>query len=416
MPVFEYKAVDTEGRPQAGIVDAATPFEGRRKLRSRHLFVTEMFAASRKAPTTAETPMGKVVQGAGRLATRILRRTKATEFVMMTRQFATLVDSGIPIVQALEALIEQVSPGLLQQMLREVREMVSQGASLANAFEEHPRFFTPLYVNMVRAGEASGNLDQVLMRLAEYTQKQNRVKAKVKSAFMYPMMLVVFGTGVVIFLLTRVLPRIINTLVKKGVVLPTPTRILLAASSFLGSYWWLLVVLVIGICLLWRAFARTPRGREWIDRNKLRMPILGDLFRKRAIAQFAVTFSTLLKSGLPVVESLRIVRNIVNNVILQRTIEELEQSIIDGTDIAGPLKASGVFPPVVSYMVAVGEQTGKLEDILSKIAEVYDEEVDVATTRLTSLLEPTLIIVMAFVVGFIVLSIMMPIIQRGGAF
>jgi len=416
MPVYEYKAVDADGRTQVGIIDAATPFEGRRKLRSQELYVTEIAPASRKADSRAETPVGKALEGIGRLVKYVFTRTKPAEFVMMTRQFATLVDSGIPVVQSLEALVEQVQPGPLQQALNATRERVTQGAPLATALEEHPRFFSSLYVNMVRAGEASGNLDQVLLRLADYTQKQNHVRAKVRSAFTYPAMLAVFGTGVVIFLLTHVLPRIVNTLVKKGVNLPLPTLMLMATSDFLAGYWWLLATAGIGAWLLWRWFVRTPRGRQFRDTTKLRMPILGDLFKKRAIAQFAVTFSTLLKSGLPVVESLRIVKNIVNNVILQRTIEDLEQSIIDGTDIAGPLKASGVFPPVVSYMVAVGEETGRLEDILSKVAEAYDEEVDVATTRLTSLLEPALIIVMAFIVGFIVLSIMMPIIQRGGAF
>jgi general secretion pathway protein F len=416
MPVYEYTALDDNGKTQTGVIEAETSFEGRRRLRSQRLFVTDMSAVREKSRLKTETRAGQAVEKGLKVAVRFLRPVRRADVVMVTRQFATLIQSGIPVVQALEALIEQVSPGPLQQALREVRERVSQGATLADALEAQERFFPPLYVNMVRAGEASGNLDDVLVRLADYMNKQNQLASKVKSALMYPSILIVFGTGVVIFLLTFVLPRITNILVSKGVELPLPTKILLGTSSFLTSYWWALVALVIAIVALYKWGYSTKRGRARIDRAKLDLPVVGDLLKKRSISQFAVTLSTLLKSGLPVVESLRIVRNVLGNVILVRTVEVLEQSIVDGTDIAGPLKESGVFPPVVSYMVAVGEETGQLEQVLDRISEVYDEEVDTASQRFTALLEPVLIIVMAFIVGFIVLSIMMPIMRQGGAF
>jgi general secretion pathway protein F len=334
-----------------------------------------------------------------------------SEVSAFTRQLATLVGSGIPLTQGLSACIEQAeSPGM-QKTLRYIREQISQGTDFANALETCPGYFNSLYVNMVRAGQASGQLDEVLTRIADYLANQNRLRNKLINAMMYPAIMVSMSVLVVIALMTFVVPRITEILIAQNVPLPLPTIILIAVSSFMETYWELLLKgPLIALFFLQGALAQDKFRLKW-DKLKLRMPLFGDLLRKTAVSRFAVTFSVLLRSGMPALEALRIVKKIVGNRALQETVQGIHDSIIEGTDISTPIKRSGVFPPVVGYMIAVGEQTGELESLLERVAIAYNEEVDIAITRMTGLIEPIMIVVMATVVGGIIAAVIIPLLQ-----
>jgi general secretion pathway protein F len=334
------------------------------------------------------------------------------EVSAFTRQLSTLLYSGIPLAQALTACIEQAeSPGM-QKTLRHLREQVTQGTDFANALETCPGYFNSLYVNMVRAGQASGQLDEVLTRIADYLANQNRLRSKVITALTYPAIMLAVSVIVVIALMTFVVPQITENLVSQmDQALPLPTLILVAISDFMAQYWEILLKgPLIGLFFLQGALAQDAFRLRW-DAMKLKMPLLGDVLRKTAVARFAITFSVLLRSGMTALEALRIVRKIVGNRALQEVIQGIHDSIIEGTDISTPIKKSGVFPPVVGYMVAVGEQTGELEQLLERIAHAYNEEVDISISRMTSLIEPIMIVFMAVVVGGIVAAIIIPMLQ-----
>ncbi len=399
MPVYSYKALKGDGGGESGVIDADSPKDARLKLKGRGLHVTEL---------EVETASGGARPAA---AARFIRRRRPEEVALITRQMATLLGSGIPMIGALTAVIEQVEARDLKTALMDVRERVSQGGSLSEALSAHEFYFPQLYVNMVRAGEAGGNLDRVLIRLADYLHAQNRNRARVTAALTYPVIMLVIGAGVVVVLLTYVVPKILEVIRKQGAALPLPTEILMAVSGFMGRHWWALLAGAAASWVIYRRARATPAGRLWIDSAKLRIPLLGGLMRKASISRFAVTFGTLLESGLPVLDALSVVKRVVDNALLAQAIETVRQRVGEGADIATPLKQSRVFPPVVGYMIAVGEESGRLEELLKKIAQSYDEEVEVAAQKLTSLLEPLMIVIMAGVVGFIVLAVMLPILQ-----
>lgn len=401
MPVYTYKALKDDGGADAGVIDADSPKDARLKLKGRRLHVTDL-----------RTVGGEEKAGIDRKRRRLWLRRRPEQIAMITRQVATLLGSGIPMIGALSAVIDQVEYRDLKASLMAVREKVSQGGTLSDALAEHPVYFGELFVNMVRAGEAGGNLDKVLFRVADYLHAQNRTRAKVMAALTYPIIMVLIGTGVVAVLLTYVVPKIMEVIQKQGkAALPLPTEILLAVSGFLAHYWWLLLAIGVGVAALYAQAKQTKAGRLWIDTQKLRIPALGNLIKKASISRFAMTFATLLESGLPVLEAMGVVRKVVDNELLADTLDTIRQKIAEGADIATPLKQSKVFPPVVGYMISVGEESGRLEELLKKTAEAYDEEVEVAAQKMTALLEPIMIVFMAVVVGFIVLAILLPILQ-----
>ena len=401
MPVYTYKALKEDGGADAGVIDADSPKDARLKLKGRRLHVTDL-----------RTVGGDEKVGIDRKRRRLWLRRRPEQIAMLTRQVATLLGSGIPMIGALSAIIDQVEYRDLKASLMAVREKVSQGGTLSDSLAEHPVYFGDLFVNMVRAGEAGGNLDKVLFRVADYLHAQNRTRAKVMAALTYPIIMVLIGTGVVAVLLTYVVPKIMEVIQKQGkAALPLPTEILLAVSGFMGHYWWLLLGLGVGTGVLYSQARATKAGRLWIDTQKLRIPAIGNLIKKSSISRFAMTFATLLESGLPVLEAMAVVRKVVDNELLAITLDMIRQKIAEGADIATPLKQSKVFPPVVGYMISVGEESGRLEELLKKTAEAYDEEVEVAAQKMTALLEPLMIVFMAVVVGFIVLAILLPILQ-----
>ena len=402
MPVYTYKAFTSAGQLKTGIADADSPREARLKLRREGLLVTdidEVENISAKKTSRWRRPG--------------LRRKTARELPQITRQLATLLRAGIPLNDALKALVEQIESRSLEAVFRDVREKIGQGASFAEGLEQHPAVFPPLYVSMVRAGEAAGNSDIVLERLANFMLKQSKMRNKVFAALMYPMIMVFVGGIVVAVLMTKVVPKLIVLVKSRGGELPAPTAFLDAASGFLVSYWYLIVLAIVLVNMGISAMRRTDGGRYAWDRFMLNLPVFGDLFKKQAIARFAVTLSTLLKTGVNVLDAIKIVREIVGNSVLQRVLDDLHSAILQGADIATPLKRSGVFPPAVGYMIAIGEQTGDLESVLDRLAEAYELEVDIATERMTAVIEPLMILLMAVVVGFIVLSIVLPMLQLG---
>jgi len=401
MPVYNYKALKEDGAADGGVIDADSPKDARLKLKGRRLHVTDL-----------QTIGGEEKGSPARRRRQFFIRRRPEQIAMLTRQMATLLGSGIPMISALSALVDQVEYRDLKAALMGIREKVSQGGTLSDAMGEHPVYFGDLFTNMVRAGEAGGNLDKVLFRVADYLHSQNRTRSKVVAALTYPIIMVLIGTGVVAVLLTYVVPKIMEVIQKQGkAALPLPTEILMFVSGFMGRYWWLLLGMTIGGVVAYYQARATKAGRLWIDTQKLRIPVFGNLIKKVSISRFAMTFATLLESGLPVLEAMGVVRRVVDNELLANTLDTIRQKIAEGADIATPLKQSKVFPPVVGYMISVGEESGRLEELLKKTAEAYDEEVEVAAQKMTALLEPIMIVFMAVVVGFIVLAILLPILQ-----
>ena len=412
MPIYEYRALTPRGKQRKGIVDADSARDARSKLRSDHLHVTEMQEVMEKRRAKKVAGTGTLVEKLSKIELpRLERRIKTRDLAAFTRQFSTLLRSGIQQVDAMRALVEQCVERDFERVLRGIKEEITAGNSLAEAMAKHPRYFSDLYVNMVKAGEASGNLDIVLVRVADYLQKQASLKGKVLAAITYPCIMVVVGLGVVIFLMSFVVPKITKILTDQGKPLPLLTEVLMGISDFLQAYWWVLLLIVGGAFMLFRGMLATEAGRLKFDTFLLRVPIFGPLFSKQAISRFALTFSTLLKSGLPALEALKIVSLVVNNAKMTQVINDIHLRIIEGADIATPIKKSKVFPPMVGYMVAVGEQSGQLEEILDRLAESYDEELDLTIQRLTAMIEPIIILVLAVVVGCIIAAVLLPLLD-----
>ena len=397
MPVYRFKALDSSEKMVAGVIDASNPKDARMQLLKDNMFLLDLSSAS----------ISK------RAHTGYASKKKADELALVTRQFATLRKAGIPIADALEALVDVIQSPKLQITFRDIKENVTQGMSLADALERHPRYFSAFYVSMVKVGEASGNMDQVLIRLAKYLHNQARVRTRVRNAMTYPMLMMGVGVLVVWFLVTFIVPKITDVLVESGRTLPTPTTLLIGVSTFLEKFWWALGLGLVGLYALYRTLVATEGGCLARDTLLVSIPVFGELMKKSLVSRFSLTFATLLRSGLPAVESLSIVKETVKNKLLENTIGEIHDRIIEGQDISGIMRQSGVFPPLVAYMIAVGEESGRLEEMLSIINEYYDEEIDSATARFTSILEPVMIIALAAIVGFVVLAVILPIMEMG---
>jgi general secretion pathway protein F len=405
MPVYAYKGLSQEGRAVSGIIDADTPKGARLKLRGSGVFPTDLVEEQRQKLSTAAEARSEFTLA------RFVERITPQELALLTRQLSTLVGAGLPLVDCLSALIEQVESARTKRTLSHIREQVTEGTSLADALKGHPRIFNDLYVNMVRAGEASGALDVVLLRLADYTESYAALRDKVRSALTYPILMAIVGTGIMLFLLSYVVPKVTKIFAENKAALPLMTTVLLAISGFLQEYWWLVVGAIVAVAVSIRASTRTPAGRLRYDRYVLLIPYFGKLLKKVALARFARTLSTLLTSGITLLQSLDIVKNVVNNTVLSKAIEDARSSIREGQSIAPPLKKSGLFPAMLIHMIAVGEKSGELEQMLSRAADAYDAEVTSAVNSLTSVLEPVMILIGGAVVLFIVLAILLPIFQ-----
>lgn len=404
MPVYAYKGLSGQGRAVSGIIDADNPKGARLKLRREGIFPTDVTEEQRQSKAVA------AARSEFNLA-RFTERITPQELALLTRQLSTLVGAGLPLVDCLSALVEQVESSRTKRMLSQVREQVTEGNSLADALKAHPRIFTDLYVNMVRAGEASGALDVVLLRLADYTESYAALRDKVRSALTYPFLMGTVGAGILFFLLSYVVPKVTKIFAENQAALPLMTTVLLAISGFMQQYWWLIVSAIIFAVVGVRLSLRTPAGRLRFDRYVLAIPYMGSLLKKVALARFARTLATLLNSGIALLQSLDIVKNVVNNSVLSQAIDDARSSIREGQSIAPPLKKSGLFPAMLIHMIAVGEKSGALEQMLSRAADAYDREVESSVAALTSILEPVMILIGGGVVLFIVMAILLPIFE-----
>ncbi len=401
MAVYEYRGLDPAGRDLKGIIDADSPRLARAKLRRSGIFPTEILIDRHMKKSGVEgVSIGALVS-----------RISIQEISIMTRQMATLVGAGLPIVEALTALIDQTENVRLKKVITQVRESVNEGSSLADAMRRFPKVFSELYANMINAGESSGALDIVLKRLADFMENQVMLRNKVLAALTYPIILVLVGIAILSFLLVFVVPKVVRIFDDLQQALPIPTVILIAVTDFLGDYWWVILVVVGGSILALRQYAATEKGHQNYNRMILRIPIVGKLLRIIVTTRFARTLAILLNSGIPLLQSMDIAKAVVNNVVISDAIESAEEAIREGESIAEPLRRSKVLPSMVTHMIAVGEKTGELEQMLFKISEAYDNEVETTMSRMTSLLGPIVILVLGGVVLFIVLAILLPMFE-----
>ncbi|MEM6672665.1 MAG: type II secretion system F family protein [Planctomycetota bacterium] len=420
MPIYEYKAFAPGGAVKSGIVNADTERDARAKLRKDKLLVSKLSETRGGKRVKKSKGDGEAKGKGGRLSRVLEARNRSqgpgpreTDIVAgMTRQLATLLGSGIALNESLTALVDQAEQRRTETLFREIREDIQQGSNLADSLQKHPNWYSPLYVNMVRAGQAAGNLDVVLTRLADYLQGQRALRRKIVGALTYPAMMIIIGLIVVTILMAKVVPEITSMLLERDKELPASTKVLVGASDFFKQWWWLVFLVIAGVSFAFeRIYSKGENGRLVIDRTLLRIPVIGDLMRRAAVSRFTKTLATLLQSGVPVIQSLEITRNVVGNRVVADATDFIRERVIEGTDIASPLKKSGAFPSTVGYMVAVGEQSGELEQMLDRIALAYDEEIEVAAERFTSLLEPIMIVFLAGIVGYIVFAIVQPILE-----
>jgi len=403
VPIFEYKAIDGDNRVKKGIIDADTARDARVKLKKDRLFVTDIRESAGKRQIA--------IRIKGVTGVEAPNKARTEQVAAVTRQMASLLQAGIPLAEALRMIIEQAPDKQIETAFRDIREKVTQGMPFGDAVMQHPAYFTDLYSNMVKAGESSGALDKVLVRLAGFLQAQTRLKNKVGAALIYPMVMSAVGVIVVAILMTFVVPRVTQLIKGRGQELPTPTRILINCSEFLVNYWLLVMVGLLALTIAFQLFVNSDKGRLLFDTFKLKLPVFGDLMRKQAMARFSTTLATLLRSGVPALQALQVTKAVLDNKVLQNALQVVHDRVLEGTDIATPMKSSGVFPPTISYMVGVGEQAGNLEEMLERIAGTYDEEVDLATQKLTSVIEPIIIVLLAAIVAGIVIAIVMPLLQ-----
>jgi type IV pilus assembly protein PilC len=392
MPLFEYTARNpTNGQIQKGQVDLPTKEEVTSFLRKQRM----MLVSVREAPKPIKINFGAAI--------------KTRDIVIFTRQFATMINAGLPLVQSLDILAKQTENAALKEVVKQVVFDVEAGNTLADAFRKHPKAFTDLYVNMIAAGEAGGILDTILLRLATFMEKNDALVRKVKGAMVYPLVIMSVAVIAITILLIFVIPTFSAMFASVNVELPLPTRIVIAMSHFLTSYWWAILGVIAGAWFMVKRYYATSGGRKNIDTLLINSPVLGDVIRKSAVSRFTRTLGTLVSSGVAILDGLEITAKTAGNRVIHDAVMESRASIAGGDTIAGPLERSKVFPPMVVSMIAVGEQTGGLDEMLSKIADFYDEEVDVAVSALLSLMEPVMIVILGVVVGGMVIAMYLPI-------
>src|SRR5436309_865927 len=418
MPRYNYVALDARGQEASGLVEAASPNEAIGQLRQAGYFPTSVYEEAKSGPN------GKVPQRAAKMAkatrprakTNIVlfqRKTiKAKVLMIFTRQLATLIDSGLPLLRSLNVLAKQERDSVLKNTINKLADGVQGGSTFSEALALHPRIFNDLYVNMVKAGEIGGVLELVLNRLAEFQEKAAKIKNKVAAAMVYPVIVITLALTIMAFLLVFIVPKfeaVFHDLLGDK-PLPAITMFVINVSRLVQAHWLVLIGVIVAIVFGYRFANRTKPGKSVIDRVKLHLPLFGDLNRKNAISRFSRTLGTLVTSGVPILQSLNITRETAGNMVIARAISHVHDSVKEGESIVQPLEASRVFPPMVISMVDVGEETGKLPEMLLKIADVYDDEVDNSVAGITAALEPIMIVCLALIVGTIVIALFMPLI------
>jgi len=418
MPVYAWKGLNAAGKNVSGTKDADGPKVLRQMLRKDGVFITEhreMLAggAAKVSPRAGDGAGGAQVSALRREIdlSRFFERVRPQEVAVFTRQLATLLKAGIPLAEALGALSEQSDNKKFEAILTEIRQKVNEGGALADAMGTHTEIFPDLYTNMVRSGEAAGNLDAVLARLADFMDAQHALRSKVSGAMTYPLIMMVLGGIVMAVLMTVVVPKITSVFEDMGRTLPWNTQLLIFMAGVAGSYWWVLIALGAAIWWGYKRWVRTKKGRATMDKVRLNLWLIGPLIRYVGVARFSRTLSTMLAAGVPVLNALEIVKKVLNNDVLEKVVEEARDAIREGESIAAPLKRSGQFPSMMVHMISVGERSGQLEAMLENVAVAYERDVDNKVQRLTTVLSPLIIVVMAVAVVFIVFSVLQPILD-----
>ena len=404
MPDYKYTAIDRTGVQTSGRIEAANDEQARQKLMAKGLMVTTLASdagAAKPAAVAAAPAKRGFTFGA---------KVTQNEVTVMTRQLATLIIAGLPLLRALELITKQERNPAFKAVLANVAESVSQGNNLSEALQAHPKVFDKLFVNMIRAGEAGGVLDKVLDRLAKFREKAERIQKKVKSAMVYPGVVMSVAIIIVYILMVKVVPSFQKLLDGQKTQMPPLTQFVVGISKLLTEYWWATPVILVGLYFGAKSWLSTEKGKEIFDRAVFRLPKVGSFVQIVSVSRFARTFGTLMASGVPILQSITITRDTLANVVIAKSLERVHDRVRDGEPLSVPLEQSGVFPQMVTSMIQVGEETGQLPEMLNRVADIYDEEVDNAVTALTSIIEPVLIVFLAVVVGTIVLAMFLPLI------
>jgi len=401
VPTYRYSAMDQNGRTVTGTLEADSFELVRAKLSDLSYHVLSI-------------KQSKNTSGFKDAFTN-LQRVKLRDLVVFSRQFATMIDAGLSVVKCLDILQKQTRNPKMKEVIGEVKRDVAGGMSLTEAIQKHPRIFSPLYINMMRSAEAGGILDQVLDRLSGFLEKEQETRNKIKSAMTYPAVVFCFATLMLLGLLFFVLPKFKGIFETMGLDLPLTTKLMLNSSTYMKNYWYIFLVVIVGSVVLIKAFSQTERGKYAIDAAKLRLPIFGDLILKTCVSRFARTFGTLITSGVPVLRALEIVSETAGNRVISETVVRAKHSIKEGEKISTPLFGSKIFPVMVTQMIAIGEETGRLDQMLEKVSNFYDDEVDNTLKSLTSLIEPLMIVGLGLIVGFIAVSVISPIYSLVGS-
>lgn len=398
MARFEYKGLTKEGKNTSGAIDAESLKGAQSKLKREGIFVTDIKSKKKAAGKKSKTSRS------GRASTE--------DMSLMTRQLATLLKANIPLVETLGAVSDQVENPALKEVLSDIKNQVTEGQTLYRSLKKYPHFFDKIYVSMCEAGEMSGTLDLILLRLAEFTEAQDELNKKIKSAMLYPVIMLLFTIIMLMGLFVYVIPKITVIFEQSPeLTLPWFSELIIDFSGLLVNYWFVIIVVGIGCYFLFHFWKKTPAGKIIWDQIILKIPIVGHLLRMVAVSRFTRTLSTLLTGGVPMLDAMDIVKNVVNNHVLATAIENARDNISEGESIAAPLKKSEQFPPIVIHMIKIGEKTGDLENMLTQVANSFDFQVKTKIDGLTSLLEPLMIIVMGVVIGVIALAIMIPIFE-----
>lgn len=408
MPKFAYKALNAEGLEIFGIVQADSQALAINDVRTLGLFPTQV----REARKSDERRARKEKRGLSEL---YFGGVKTKQLVIMTRQLATLINAGLPLLRSINVLVAQLKPCKLRDVLREIGSDIQSGSTFSEGLAKHPKQFDRLFVNMVRAGEVGGMLEVVLNRLADYMERRQALKRKVRQALIYPIAVLIIAFGIVMFLLLKVVPVFAEIFADFGADLPAPTKLLITAGDYVVYEWWKILSGIFWTVIIIKLLMKSHAVKRVSDRVVLKIPLVGDLVTKVAVARFARTLGTLITSGVPILQALRITRDTIGNEVIQNAIDKVHDSIKEGDTIAAPLDEAKVFPAMVVNMIDVGEETGSLDSMLMKVADIYDAEVEAAVEAMLALLEPIIIIVLGGIIGFIVISLYLPIFTLGDA-
>jgi type II secretory pathway component PulF len=399
MPTFEYSALDRAGKPKRGSVVSESAASARHQLRQRKLHPTRL------------QPVSELAKAGGGGMRGMFRGRRRSDVLEFTRQLATMVEADVQLAEALTVLSSQATNPQLNQVVQNVRDQVMAGEGFADSLKQYSGWFDSIFISMVRVGEATGHLGSTLKLLSEYLSKKQRIESKVKSALTYPAILVVVCIIVVIALMTFVVPRLTKIILSTGKDPPVLTQFIMGVSSFLVNYWiYIVMILVVGTVVFYR-FIATPKGRYAFDKFMLGFPLFGELIRQSIVARFTSTLAALIRSGLPMADSLQVVSDVTGNAVLTQAVRNARERIMAGADVATPLRESKVIDGPTAHMIAVGERSGELEEMLVSISASVEETTDIRIQRLSAVIEPVIIVIMAVIIGFIVMATVLPILQ-----